>query len=250
MIKKDKDFHAFIIHNKKKISAASCYNFAMKIATWDEFFKIEASKLYFTNMLSFIEHSYKLSAVYPERANIFKAFELTKLADVKVVILGQDPYHQKDQAMGLAFSVPRTVKVPPSLVNVFKELKKDLDLDMDFTNGDLTYLAKQGVLLFNPIFTVEDSKPLSHNIPEYKQLTISIFSTLSQIETPIVFILWGAKAHKMEKYITNKNHLVIKTAHPSPLAANRGGFFGLHQFSRTNDFLTQHGLLPIQWQNK
>lgn len=222
----------------------------MKVTTWQNFFAQENEKLYFRNLLTFIDNVYQKGNVFPQRENVFKAFELTPLDDVKVVILGQDPYHQKGQAMGLAFSVPSGTVIPPSLRNIYKEIQNDLKAEMDFTNGDLTYLAKQGVLLFNPIFTVVESHPLSHNIDLYNELTINIFKQLGSLKQPIVYVLWGAKAQRLEKYITNNNCLIMKANHPSPLSANRGGFFGLHQFSTINNYLVGNGLLPIRWQNK
>jgi len=221
----------------------------MMITTWDDFFQKEKEKVYFQEMLSFLDDIYKNNNVFPSKELIFKAFELTPLLKTKVVIIGQDPYHQPGQAMGLAFSVTKGIKLPPSLRNIYKEISSDLNIAMDFTNGDLTYLATQGVLLFNPIFTVEMGLPLSHKNDFYQQLTINIFEELSKLSQPIVYVLWGAKAQKMERYIKNTKCLIIKTNHPSPLSANRGGFFGLHQFSRINEYLSEHNLLPIRWQN-
>lgn len=228
---------------------ATCYNLFMNITSWNQFFEQEKNKLYFSNMLIFIDKVYEKANVFPSKNDIFNAFLLTPLDEVKVVILGQDPYHQPGQAMGLSFSVPKTIKPPPSLVNIFKEIRNDLNCEVDFTNGDLTYLAKQGVLLLNAILTVEQDKPLSHDIEEYRIFTRNVFQLLSTNKQPIVYLLWGNSAHKMEKYITASNCLIIKTSHPSPLAANRGGFFGLHQFSKTNDFLIKNKRLPIKWNN-
>ena len=222
----------------------------MENSTWLHFFAQENEKLYFRHMMNFIEQAYQHENVFPQFENVFKAFALTPLDRVKVVILGQDPYHQPGQAMGLAFSVPNGVKIPPSLLNIYKEIQNDLNVSMDFSSGDLTYLAEQGVLLFNPIFTVEQGRPLSHDFPFYREFTLQIFKRLSHIKRPIVYVLWGKKAQKMEKYIHNENCLVIKTNHPSPLSANRGGFFGLHQFSTINQYLINNNLLPIRWQNK
>lgn len=221
----------------------------MDIKTWNDFFTQEKQSLYFSNLLNIIDKSYEKSVVFPAKKDLFKAFELTPLSQVKVVILGQDPYHQPGQAMGLAFSVPKGIKPPPSLVNVFKEIKSDLNCVMDFTNGDLTYLANQGVLLLNPILTVEQSKPLSHDTSEYKIFTEHVFRLLNSLKQPIVYLLWGNNAHKMEKYITNEHCLIIKTSHPSPLSANRGGFFGLNQFSKANQFLMHNGVDVIKWNN-
>lgn len=221
----------------------------MKFESWQHFFEQEKGTLYFQNILRYVENARKSTNVFPSREQVFYAFDRTDLKTTKVVILGQDPYHQQGQAMGLAFSVNPLIKLPPSLVNIYKEIENDTGAKMDFANGDLSYLSKQGVLLFNPIFTVEENHPLSHDIPEYKQLTTRIFEVLSSLEQPLVYILWGTKAQKWEKYIKNKNALVIKTNHPSPLSANRGGFFGKQTFSKTNQYLLDHGLLPIRWHN-
>lgn len=229
---------------------ASCYNFFMEEMTWKPFFDQQRHSLYFENMLSFIEKAYQKTTVYPKHEDIFKAFKLVKPYDVKVVILGQDPYHQPGQAMGLAFSVPTGVKPPPSLVNIFKEIENDSLGPIDFANGDLSYLAKQGVLLLNTILTVEMGKPLSHNISEYHSFVSKVFEYLSSLNQPIVYLLWGNNAHTFASYITGKKALIIQTTHPSPLSANRGGFFHLHQFSRTNQYLMNHGLTPIKWNNK
>ena len=222
----------------------------MKTETWTDFFSKQAEKLYFRNLLSFIENEYASKTVFPSKMDLFKAFELTPLEAVKVVIIGQDPYHQPGQAMGLAFSVPIGIKPPPSLMNIYKEISQDLGVEMNFQNGDLTYLAEQGVLLFNPIFTVEQGRPLSHNNKGYQLLTQAILTHLSRQQRPLVFVLWGTKAQRYEKHIIGKHHLIIKATHPSPLGANKGGFFGLHQFSSINHFLIRQGHSPIRWQNK
>ncbi len=222
----------------------------MKTETWTDFFSEQAEKLYFRNLLSFIENEYASKTVFPSKMDLFKAFELTPLEAVKVVIIGQDPYHQPGQAMGLAFSVPIGIKPPPSLMNIYKEISQDLGVEMNFQNGDLTYLAEQGVLLFNPIFTVEQGRPLSHNNKGYQLLTQAILTHLSRQQRPLVFVLWGTKAQRYEKHIIGKHHLIIKATHPSPLGANKGGFFGLHQFSSINHFLIRQGHSPIRWQNK
>ena len=178
---------------------------------------------------------------------MYNAFELTEANNVKVVIIGQDPYHQPGQAMGLSFSVPTGVKLPPSLVNVYKEIENDLGLKMR-NDGDLTYLAKQGVLLINAYLTVRQGQPLSHHREEYDLFMIDLMHYLDKLDQPIVFMLWGNFAQKFEKYIANPKHFVLKSVHPSPLGANHGGWFGLHQFSRCNDYLIKSGLTPIDWQ--
>lgn len=221
----------------------------MKYETWDDFFKAQGEKLYFSALQKHLEECYQKAIVFPCKNDVFRAFKLTELKDAKVVIIGQDPYHQPGQANGLAFSVHKDVPLPRSLINIYREIESDTGEKMDFTNGDLTYLAEQGVLLFNPIFTVEKDKPLSHDFYFYKDLTREILLALSALDTPIVYILWGSKAQAWKKYIRNKTAFIIETSHPSPLAANRGGFFGQHTFTRANKFLTEHGLKPIKWNN-
>lgn len=216
-----------------------------KIRTWDDFFKEQGNTLYFRNLLTFIEGAYK-DKVYPAQENIFNAFTLTPLSDVKVVIIGQDPYHQPGQAMGLAFSVPSGTLLPPSLKNIFKEIADDVGGQVS-NDGDLTYLAKQGVFLLNTILTVKEGSPLSHANNEYAMFTESVLKELNKTKQPIVFLLWGAHARKYKKYITNNNKLVLEANHPSPLSANRGGFFGTKHFSKTNEFLSKNGVKTIDW---
>lgn len=227
----------------------SCYNLIMKFDTWDEFFTAEKEKIYYRNMINFIDDVYAKEEVFPLKKDVFKAFELTPLKEVKVVILGQDPYHQPDQAMGLAFSVSEGIPLPRSLINIYKEIENDCMVAMNKQSGDLTYLARQGVLLFNPIFTVRKGQPLSHANPLYDELTKNIFALLSSLEVPIVYMLWGTKAQKWEKYISNRQSLIIKATHPSPLGANQGGFFGQKMFTKANDYLRLHHRQPIEWQN-
>lgn len=217
------------------------------INSWEDFFKEAQESLYFQNILTFLDKVYE-KKVYPKREDVFKAFTLTPLDKVKVVIIGQDPYHQKGQAMGLAFSVPSGVRLPPSLRNIYREISSDLGITMQ-NDGDLTYLAEQGVFLLNTSLTVEEGKPLSHNTLEYETLTAEVLMALNKRKQPIVFLLWGAKAKVYEKYINGDNKLVLKANHPSPLSANRGGFFGCKHFSKTNKYLKKHGLEPINWQN-
>lgn len=216
---------------------------------FNEFIKNESSKMYFSNLQKKIENSYSSKVVYPEIKNIFKAFYLTPIEKIKVVLIGQDPYHNPGQAMGLSFSVPTGFKLPPSLRNIYKEIEDDLKVKMDYKNGDLTYLAKQGVLLLNKYLIVEANKPLSLNFPEFETFLINVLSLISLQEQPIVFILWGDKAKSLSKYISNKNHLILSANHPSPMSANRGGFFGCKHFSKANNYLVNHQLVPISWQN-
>lgn len=217
--------------------------------TWADFFQELNTKEYFRNLMSFLDSEYKTKTIYPKRENLFRAFRLTPVDKVKVVIIGQDPYHEPGQAQGLSFSVPSDVKVPPSLVNIFKEIHNDLGCEMNFKNGDLTYLAKQGVLLINAYLTVIAGQALSHHRKEYDFLMLDVVRFLNELEQPIVFMLWGNFAKKYEKILSNPEHLVLKSSHPSPLGANHGGWFNEHQFSKANDFLESHHSKKIEWAN-
>lgn len=202
---------------------------------WNDIIKREQNKPYFKELQSFIDEEYKTKTIFPKKEDIYNAFSYTQFSDVKVVILGQDPYHDYNQAHGLAFSVLKGNKVPPSLRNIYKELKSDLNIDSP-SHGELSSWAKQGVLLLNTILTVEAHKPLSHKKKGWEIFTDTIISELNKDSTPKVFILWGNNAIKKEYLLSNPNHLIIKTSHPSPLAA-RHSFFGSKLFSKTNDFL-------------
>ena len=212
---------------------------------WHKILNDEFKKPYYLNLKSFLQKEYDNKIIYPPKEDIFKALELTSYKDTKVIILGQDPYHEKNQAQGLAFSVNENVKIPPSLKNIYKELKNDLNCYIP-NNGNLTKWAKQGVLLLNDILTVEEHKALSHKNKGWEIFTLEIIKKLNEKEKPLVFILWGNNAIKKEKYINNK-HLIIKSAHPSPLSVNKG-FFNSKPFSKTNDFLIKNNLKPIDWQ--
>jgi len=215
---------------------------------WKEFFKEETKKEYFLNLESFLSKEYQNNKVYPSRENLFNCFRLTSLEDVKVVILGQDPYHQPSQAHGLAFSVQRGVKIPPSLRNIFKEINNDTGAAIP-SHGDLTYLAKQGVLLLNTILTVEDSKPLSHQNKGWEIFTDRVIDQVNNSKQPIVFLLWGNNSRNKKELITNKEHLVLEAPHPSPLSSYHG-FFGCKHFSKVNEFLIKNNLKPIDWEIK
>ncbi|HHU59378.1 TPA: uracil-DNA glycosylase [bacterium] len=215
---------------------------------WKEFFKEETKKEYFLNLESFLSKEYQNNKVYPSRENLFNCFRLTSLEDVKVVILGQDPYHQPSQAHGLAFSVQRGVKIPPSLRNIFKEINNDTGAAIP-SHGDLTYLAKQGVLLLNTILTVEDSKPLSHQNKGWEIFTDRVIDQVNNSKQPIVFLLWGNNSRNKKELITNKEHLVLEAPHPSPLSSYHG-FFGCKHFSKANEFLIKNNLKPIDWEIK
>lgn len=215
--------------------------------TWNEVFEQIKSKDYAIKLNKFLDEEYKNYKVYPPRAMIFNAFKLTPLEEVKVVIFGQDPYHEEGQAMGLSFSVPDNIKTPPSLVNIYKEIETEYKTQFINKGGDLTYLAKQGVLLLNTILTVREAMPLSHNIKEYNLFMQDIISVLNGLNQPIVFLLWGGNAKGLAKYLTNKNHLILTATHPSPLGANHGGWFNCNHFRLTNEFLVKNGLKPINW---
>ena len=216
-------------------------------SSWKDFFEKEKEKAYFRKLEEFLDNEYKNKVIYPPRDLVFNAFSLCPLDKIKVVIIGQDPYHEPNQAMGLSFSVPSTCKVPPSLKNIYKEIEDDCNELFFNKDGDLTYLANQGVLLLNSILTVEQGKPLSHNIKEYDELYHNILKELDELDYPFVFMLWGGNAKKQSVYLKNPKHLVLCANHPSPLSANRGGFFGCKHFSKANQFLTQNGIEPIIW---
>ena len=213
---------------------------------WDEVLKDEMKKPYFRKLGIFVKNEYNHRIIYPEYKNIFNALRYTDYDEVKVVILGQDPYHGKGEAHGLSFSVQEGVKRPPSLNNIFKELYNDLGLKRE--NNDLTDWAKEGVFLLNSIMTVVKDTPLSHKGRGWETFTDDLIKLLNQREKPIVFILWGSYARSKKELITNKNHYIIESVHPSPLSASRG-FFGSKPFSKTNNFLVSHGIKPIKWED-
>ena len=216
-------------------------------STWSAFFKSIQDKEYSINLHKFLDSEYEKHICYPPRQLLFNAFQLTPLNKVKVVIIGQDPYHEPGQAMGLSFSVPSTVKVPPSLINIYKEIADEYDTTVDMSSGDLTYLAKQGVLLLNCILRVRAHEPMSHNIKEYELFFQDVLNVLDKQYRPIVFLLWGNSARKYKKYLHNPSHLILESAHPSPLAANHGGWFKNNHFRLTNEFLKKNNAKPIDW---
>ena len=185
--------------------------------------------------------------IYPPSSLIFNAFNTTPLEQVKVVILGQDPYHGPNQAHGLSFSVQKGIALPPSLRNIFHELHADIGVEIP-RHGDLTHWAEQGVLLLNSVLTVEAGQPTSHQKRGWENFTDHVIDVLNEQREHIVFILWGAYAQRKGQRIDPNKHLVLKAAHPSPLAANRGGFFGCKVFSKTNNYLKHNGIEPIDWQ--
>lgn len=212
---------------------------------WDEELKEEYKKEYFTELMNFVKEEYKNKTIYPKPNEVFNAFRYTDFDNVKVVILGQDPYHGPNQAEGLSFSVSDDVLKPPSLKNIFKELESDLGIHFPKHNS-LKPWAKQGVLLLNAVLTVEEHKPASHKGKGWEIFTDDVINILNKREKPIVFILWGAFARSKKSLITNKQHYIIESAHPSPFSA-RNGFFGSKPFSKTNKFLREKGLEEIDW---
>lgn len=212
--------------------------------SWDIVLKNEYNSEYFKKLGLFVKGEYQTKIVYPRYENIFNALRYTDYDDVKVVILGQDPYHGENEAHGLSFSVLEGVRRPPSLDNIFKELYSDLGVKR--TNNNLSDWAKQGVLLLNSIMTVIKDKPLSHKSRGWEIFTDNIIKYLNDREKPVVFILWGSYARSKKELITNKRHLIIESAHPSPLSASRG-FLGSKPFSKCNAFLKQHGEEEIKW---
>lgn len=212
---------------------------------WDHYLENEYKKEYFQKLLDFIKEEYKNKTIYPKQNEVFNAFRYTDYQDIKVVILGQDPYHGINQAEGLSFSVKDEVLKPPSLKNIFKELESDLGIPFPEHNS-LKPWAKQGVLLLNAVLTVEEHKPTSHKDRGWENFTDAVIKVLNERDKPIVFILWGAYARSKKTYITNPIHLVIESAHPSPFSA-RNGFFGSKPFSKTNEFLKKNGIKEIDW---
>ncbi|EGK10949.1 MAG: uracil-DNA glycosylase [Psychrobacter sanguinis] len=200
------------------------------------------------NLREFLRQEYSAGkTIYPKGSQMFNAFNLTPLSEVKVVILGQDPYHGPGQAMGLSFSVPKIIPKPPSLNNILKEMADDIGT-VPSRHGDLTHWAKQGVLLLNASLTVEEGDAGSHQGKGWEQFTDAVIDVINKQTEHTVFILWGSKAKLKGKFIDTDKHLILSAVHPSPLAANRGGFFGTKPFSKANEYLIQHGKSAIDWQ--
>lgn len=215
------------------------------MTTWNEILAEEIQKDYYQELQAFVQKRRAEVRVFPEEKNVFNALELTPFESVKVVILGQDPYHGFGQAHGLSFSVQKGIPLPPSLKNIYKELQEDIGGDLP-TEGDLSHWAKQGVLLLNTVLTVEEGNANSHKGKGWERLTNRLIKSLNELKHPVIFILWGKPAQDKEKLITNPNHVILKAPHPSPLSAYRG-FFGSKPFSRVNDILIQQGQTPICW---
>ena len=217
--------------------------------SWNDFFKEIQNEDFCQSLNKFLNNEYAEYTCYPPRELLFNAFRLTPLNKVKVVIVGQDPYHEPGQAMGLSFSVPKGIRVPPSLVNIYKEIAQEYNCQMNYSSGDLTYLAKQGVLLLKSILSVRAHQPMSHNNEEYKKFLASVLEVLDHQKQPIVFLLWGGPARKLKGYLHNPSHLILECIHPSPLAANHGGWFGNNHFKLANKYLEDNGAEPIKWSN-
>ncbi len=212
---------------------------------WDELLSVEYNKEYFKNLLEFLKEEYKNKTVYPKQNEVFNAFRYTSFDDVKVVIIGQDPYHGPKQAEGLSFSVSNDVLKPPSLKNIFKELESDLGIPFPESNS-LKPWAREGVLLLNAVLTVEEHNPTSHKDKGWEQFTDNVIKIINQKQTPVVFILWGTFARSKKNLITNPIHYIIESAHPSPFSAYNG-FFGSKPFSKTNEFLRKNNIKEINW---
>lgn len=212
---------------------------------WDTILEKEFEKDYYKNLKIFLNNEYSSQTIFPPAKDIYNALRITPYNEVKVLILGQDPYHEENQAHGLAFSVNKGIQIPPSLLNIYKELNSDLNTYIP-DNGYLIKWAKQGVLLLNTVLTVEAHKANSHKGKGWEILTDAIISSLNNKEY-MVYILWGRNARNKTKLITNPNHLILESAHPSPLSAYNG-FFGSKPFSKTNEYLIKNNLSPIDWQ--
>ena len=214
--------------------------------SWKQYLNAEFDKEYFANLTKLVRQEYQNHQCFPPGRQVFNAFNLCPFNDVKVVIIGQDPYHEPGQAMGLSFSVPVGTTMPPSLVNIFKEIQQDLGNSIP-QDGDLTRWSKQGVLLLNATLTVRAHEANSHQKLGWNQFTDAAIKALSDHRQGLVYMLWGGYA-RSKRYLINQQHnLVLESVHPSPLSANRGGWFGQHQFSRCNAYLESKGIAPIHW---
>ena len=212
---------------------------------WFNILSDEFKKPYFQKLMETLTFEYSNYTIYPKMENIFSALNFVKYEDVKVVIIGQDPYHEPTQAMGMSFSVPESQKVPPSLVNIFKEIEIDLNIKCN-PSGDLSRWAKQGVLLLNTVLTVRRGQANSHKNIGWLEFTSAIIKKLNERKKPIVFVLWGGNAKSLKSLITNQNHYILTASHPSPLSAYNG-FFGCKHFSKINEILEKNNLSPIDW---
>ena len=213
---------------------------------WDNILKDEFSSEYYLKLRQFLKQQYANFTVYPSMFDIFNALKLAAYNDIKIVILGQDPYHGAGQAHGLCFSVQTGIKPPPSLVNIFKEISDDIGIALQPNAGDLTAWAKQGVLLLNTTLTVRSGEPMSHAGQGWENFTDKVIALLNERENPVIFMLWGSHAQSKIKIITNPKHYILKAPHPSPLSAHRG-FLGCKHFSQANEILQNWGQAPIDW---
>lgn len=213
---------------------------------WTDIINAEIQKPYYRDLYNFVDNEYKTQTVYPPRDLILNAFNLTPYDNVKCVILGQDPYHGPNQAMGLAFSVQKGITIPQSLKNIYKELQMELGCTIP-THGDLTEWAQQGVLLLNSVLTVRNGEAASHQKHGWETYTDAILTAINQKTEPVVILLWGNYAKAKRHLLTNPNHLVLESSHPSPYSANYG-FFGCDHFKRCNQYLATNGIEPINWQ--
>jgi uracil-DNA glycosylase len=213
--------------------------------SWAEKLDQEFQKQYFADLINFVRAEYQTNTVYPPGKEIFRAFDTCEFQHTKVVIIGQDPYHGAGQANGLCFSVAEGVRMPPSLVNIFKEISSDLGKPMP-ASGNLERWARQGVLLLNATLTVREASPGSHQNKGWEQFTDAVITAISSNKENVVFMLWGSYAQKKGAVIDRSKHLVLQSAHPSPFSADRG-FFGNRHFSKANDYLVSKGITPIDW---
>lgn len=213
---------------------------------WLDVISNEFHEKYYTELYKFIRNEYSINLIFPKSDDIFNAFHLTPLEKVKVVIIGQDPYHNDGQAHGLCFSVKPEVEIPPSLVNIYKELKDDLGCKIP-NNGYLVKWAEQGVLMLNTVLTVRAHQANSHQGKGWEKFTDAVIKAVNEVDRPIVFILWGRPAQLKKSMLNNPKHYILEAPHPSPLSAFRG-FFGSKPFSKTNQFLEEQGINPIDWQ--
>lgn len=217
---------------------------------WNELFSAVKEREYSKTLKTFLDEEYKTKAIYPPRDMVYQAFKCTSPKDIKVIVIGQDPYHNPGQAMGLSFSVPRGFDLPPSLVNIYKEIQKDEKITMNFENGDLTPWAEQGVLLLNAYLTVVENTPLAHKREEYELFMKDVLNYIETLDQPIVYMLWGGFAKKYAKFVKNPKHKLLMANHPSPLSANRGGWFDQHLFTQCDQFLEENGVKAIDWKIK
>ena len=219
---------------------------AMLANDWADALSEEFKKPYYRKLYQFVKEEYSRTTVFPPADDIFNALHYTPLSEVKVVILGQDPYHNEHQAHGLCFSVQDGIKPPPSLVNIFKEIYSDIGINNSGKHGELTKWAENGVLLLNSVLTVRANQPRSHRGQGWEIFTTEVIRLLNLREKPMVFMLWGADAKAKAQFITNPNHLILTAAHPSPLSAYNG-FFGCKHFSKANEFLRMNNMEEIDW---